>query len=164
MPSIEDYAQVPREQRMERLVRTPGEFSAAVSGRSDDLLSRRPDGKNWAATEVICHMRDLEESFLMRLQQITLMDEPRFVTTNPNRWAEERQYLRNDPLAALGAFGRRRDETLEFLRGLAPGDWDRAGVHADSRGRRTIDDFLAVMAWHDDNHLDQLRRAIEGQP
>jgi hypothetical protein len=32
--------------------------------------------------------------------------------------------------------------------------------YADSRGRRTLDDFLAVMAWHDDNHLAQLRRAL----
>ncbi len=33
----------------------------------------------------------------------------------------------------------------------------------DSRGRRTIDDFLSVMAWHDENHLEQLRRALDGR-
>jgi hypothetical protein len=27
----------------------------------------------------------------------------------------------------------------------------------------TIDTFLTLMAWHDDNHLDQLRRALEGK-
>jgi hypothetical protein len=27
----------------------------------------------------------------------------------------------------------------------------------------TIGDWVAVMAWHDDNHLDQLRRALEGR-
>jgi hypothetical protein len=32
----------------------------------------------------------------------------------------------------------------------------------DSRGRRTIDDFLGVMAWHDENHLAQLARALRG--
>jgi hypothetical protein len=100
----------------------------------------------------------------MRLQQIMLMDEPRFVTSNPDRWAEERQYLRNDAGAALEAFSRRREETLQFLRRLEGGDWDRAGIHADSRGRRSIDEFLTVIAWHDDNHLDQLRRALQGLP
>ena len=134
-----------------------------MSGQIDAVLSRRPDGKNWAATEVICHLRDNEESFQLRLQQIMLMDEPRFVTTNPDRWAEERQYLRNDAAAALAAFTRRRAETLAFLRGLEPDDWLRVGIHADSRGRRTVDDFLTVMAWHDDNHLDQLRRALDGR-
>jgi hypothetical protein len=27
----------------------------------------------------------------------------------------------------------------------------------------TIDMFLTLMAWHDDNHLDQLKRALEGK-
>ena len=84
--------------------------------------------------------------------------------SNPNRWAEERQYLKNDATEALDAFGRRREETLALLGSLAPRDWERGGVHLDSRGRRTIDEFVSVIAWHDDNHLDQLRRALEGRP
>jgi hypothetical protein len=27
----------------------------------------------------------------------------------------------------------------------------------------TVDDFVTLMAWHDDNHLDQLKRALEGR-
>jgi len=35
----------------------------------------------------------------------------------------------------------------------------------DSRGRRTIDDFLTLMAWHDDNHLEQIKMGgLEGPP
>jgi hypothetical protein len=29
--------------------------------------------------------------------------------------------------------------------------------------RGTIDRLVAMMAWHDDNHLDQLKRALEGK-
>jgi len=29
--------------------------------------------------------------------------------------------------------------------------------------RFTLDDFATLMAWHDDNHLDQLKRALEGR-
>ena len=113
---------------------------------------------------MICHLRDNEEWFLERMRLIVAMDLPRFVATNPDRWADERQYLTNDGAAALAAFARRRRETLEFLNGLDPDAWTRVGVHVDSRGRRTIDEFLSVMAWHDDNHLDQLRRALDGRP
>jgi hypothetical protein len=28
----------------------------------------------------------------------------------------------------------------------------------------TITDFVGLIAWHDDNHLDQLRRALAGKP
>ena len=49
-----------------------------------------------------------------------------------------------------------------YLRTLAPEQLKRGGIHA-TRGRMTIDDFVGMMAWHDDNHLDQLRRALEGR-
>jgi len=164
MPSIEEYARRPREERLARIARTAGELTDAVHRAEAARLDRRPAPKSWAPTEVICHLRDNEEWFLERMRLIVAMDLPRFVATNPDRWADERQYLTNDGVLALGAFVRRRGETLEFLRQLEPGAWERAGVHVDSRGRRTIDEFLSVMAWHDDNHLDQLRRALDGRP
>jgi hypothetical protein len=27
----------------------------------------------------------------------------------------------------------------------------------------TVDDYATMIAWHDDNHLDQLRRALDGR-
>ena len=164
MATIEEYARRPREERMARIERTPAELVDTIRGASAAVLARRPAPTSWAATEVICHLRDNEEWFLERMKLVVAMDLPRFVATNPDRWAEERQYLTNDAARALAAFARRRAETIDFLRTLGPDDWPRAGVHADSRGRRTIDEFLSVMAWHDDNHLDQLRRALAGRP
>ena len=163
MATIEEYAQRPRDERMARVERTPGELADAVKGASGAVLARRPAPTSWAVNEVICHLRDNEEWFLERMKMMMAMDLPRFVATNPDRWAEERQYLTNDAAVALAAFARRRGETLGFLKKLGPDDWARAGVHVDSRGRRTIDEFLSVMAWHDDNHLDQLRRALDGR-
>ena len=28
----------------------------------------------------------------------------------------------------------------------------------------TVEDFATTIAWHDDNHLDQLKRALAGLP
>jgi uncharacterized damage-inducible protein DinB len=162
MPTMEDVAKQPREQRVARLARTADDLAAAVRGRSEDVLARRPDAKNWAAKEVVCHLRDTEELFMERFQLILSMDEPKLSGLNPDRWADERQYLRNDVSAALAAFRKRRDESLEFLRKLPPEAWRRAGVHA-TRGTLTLEDFVTLMAWHDDNHLDQLTRALEGK-
>jgi DinB superfamily len=163
VPTIAEYRALPREARLARLGRTVGELTAALSGPGIAALGERPAPGAWAPIEILCHLRDVEESFLERFQQILAMDEPRFPRTSPDRWAEERQYRRQDAVAALAAFARRRGESLALLQGLAPPQWERAGVQLDSRGRRTLDDFLAVMAWHDDNHLDQLRRALDGR-
>jgi hypothetical protein len=161
--TLEEWASRPRSERLARLARTDAELASAIGDAVPERLGRRPAPASWAGVEVVCHLRDVEESFLLRFRQILAMTDPVFPRSNPDRWAEERQYRRHDARSAAMAFGRRRAETLALLHGVAPDDWTRAGVHTDSRGRRTLDEFLTVMAWHDDNHLDQLRRALDGR-
>jgi DinB superfamily len=78
------------------------------------------------------------------------------------RWAEERQYLRADTGAALAAFRRRRAEVLALLGKLSAAQWNRGSIHP-THGRVTFTDWTAGIAAHDDNHLDQLRRALAGR-
>lgn len=159
---IAQWSQRSRGERLARLAATPSELTAQLTAASPEVLGRRPAASAWSPVEVICHLRDLEESFHERLSLILTSHEPYFVTTNPDRWAEERQYLRNEAHAAARAFARRRAETLALLHEAGPGDWLRAGRQLDSRGRRTVDDFVTLIAWHDDNHLAQLARALQG--
>jgi hypothetical protein len=163
MPTMEEYATQPIAARLARLERTPAELEAAIKGKTKTVLGRRPDAKNWAATEVVCHLRDTEELFKARFDTILAMADPKFLGLDPDRWAEERQYLRNDAALAAAAFRARRNDTLALLNTLVPDGVKRGGIHI-TRGRITIDDFVTLMAWHDDNHLDQLRRALEGRP
>src|SRR6266403_3265756 len=160
---IAEWQHRPRAERLARLAATPAELAAAITTTPATTLVRRPAADAWAPVEVVCHLRDLEESFHERLTAMLATDEPRFATTNPDRWAEDRQYLRHDAHDAVRAFMRRRTETLTLLRGLAADAWSRAGWQLDSRGRRTVDEFLTLMAWHDENHLAQLARALEGR-
>ena len=162
MATMEEYAKLPREEKLKRMERGPDDLAAAVRGRDDAALSRRPDAKNWAAKEVVCHLRDTEEGFMARFEAMLAMDDLKLLPVNPDRWAEERQYLRNDCGDALGAYRKRREETLAFLKKLAADQWSRAAVHP-ARGRMTYDDFVTLIAWHDENHLDQLKRALQGQ-
>ena len=163
MPTMEEYAQQTRDQRLQRLTRTADELSAAIKGQAESVLARRPDTKNWAAKEIICHLRDTEEAFNSRFELIVAMDtDPKLVGSSADRMAEERQYLRNDAVEAIGAFRRRREENIDYLRKLTLAQWDKGGTHP-VRGRMTIDTFLTLMAWHDDNHLDQLKRALDGK-
>ncbi len=155
MPTVEEM--------MAQMEKAPEEFAALIRGKGETILSKRPDGKNWAAKEVICHLRDTDELFMNRFQAIVSMDEPKLFPVEADRWAEERQYLRNDVQEALSAFRRRRGDVLNFLRGLKPEQWERAGIHT-TRGRKTLRDYSELMAMHDLNHLDQVKRALSGQP
>ena len=162
MSTMEEYAKQPLADRLKRLERTADELAAAIRGQSAAALTRRPDEKNWAAVEIVCHLRDTEEGFAGRFQMIVAMDDPKLFPPEPDRWAAERQYLRNEAGEALAAFRSRRKDALDILGKLTPEQWKRGGIHP-ARGKITIDDFLTLMCWHDDNHLDQLRRALEGK-
>ncbi|MGH7321043.1 MAG: DinB family protein [Candidatus Rokuibacteriota bacterium] len=163
MLTQDEVAKMSLEERLGRLAAGPEKMVAAIAGQNEAVLARRPDARSWAPKEVVCHLRDTEESFMQRFQAILVMDEPKFLPVEPDRWAEERQYLRNNAGEALGAFRKRREETLALLRGLTAQQWPRGGVHA-VRGRMTMDDWLSLMVWHDENHLDQLRRGLRGEP
>jgi len=162
MLTPDDVTKMPQDERLRRLGDGPDTLARSIAGQTEAVLGRRPDAKNWAPKEVVCHLRDTEELFKARFDTILATDNPPIAPPDPDRWAEERQYLRNDAGEAAGAFRRRREETLAFMKKLASADWERGGTHP-VRGKVTLDAFLTLMAWHDDNHLDQLRRALEGK-
>jgi len=141
---------------------TADDFAAAIRGVTEAALSRRPDEKNWAAKEIICHLRDIEELWTVRAQTVLLAEDQMFLKNYPDRWVQERQYLRNDVAQALAAFRIRRQEALELFRKLSPAELQRTCSHA-VLGRIAIDRIIGLLAWHDDNHLDQLKRALEGK-
>lgn len=178
-----EYAQRPAARCLERMARTVDEVAAAIDDQGDAALSRRPAPASWAAKEVVCHLRDIEELFLLRFRSMLALDEPTFLVLgempsdrtawgiiegdalplDPDRWAEERQYLRHDTGQAIAALRRRRQETLALLGRLGADQWQRGSVHV-TLGRMTFSDWVALIAAHDDKHLAQLRRALRGHP
>lgn len=152
----------PVEDSLARLARTPDDLAAAIAGADDAALSRRPSAHAWSAKEIVCHVRDTEEPFLAFFQAMLDLDEPRYDDGSaPERWVDDRQYRRNDTVEALETFRRRRAESLAFLRHLTPAQWARRGIHP-ARGMLTLAEFGGLLAAHDGDHVDQLRRALKG--
>ena len=149
--------------RRARMRRTPDDLARAMAGHAPDALARRPAAEAWSVTEIACHLRDVEEFYLERVALIIANDEPPLPTFDPDRWAEERQYCRQDGGEALAAFAARRRDTLAALDRLRPEQWERAGLHA-LRGRMSVVRIVHGWAKHDDGHLDQVRRARAGLP
>lgn len=148
-------------ERLDRMRQTPGDIAALIAAQPADVLGRRPAEGAWSATEIVCHLRDVEEVYLERVQLILIHDEPALLVLDPDRWADERQYRRHDMARAHAAFTARRGETLAVLDALDVEQWERAGLHA-LRGRLTVRHIVHSWAKHDDGHLDQLRRALAG--
>src|SRR5205823_4311112 len=106
MTTRDEYLKQSVDARLARLARTADDLAAAIRSHDDTTLSRRPEPKAWSAKEVVCHL-------------------------DAERWAEEWQYLRNDTVAALDAFRRRRGEALGLLRALTPEWWRVPASHLE---------------------------------
>jgi len=178
MPSRDEYLARPLMDRLDRLGRTPEDLTGAIAGLEDSALARSgADG--WSAKDVVCHLRDVEELCVLRFHLMLADDDPKVFVVgapppdpeawgiggevpfpmDPERWRVERQYARNAAGEALAAFTRRRREALALLAALTPEQWQRGSIHPE-RGRVTFEEWTAGIASHDDNHLEQLRRAL----
>jgi hypothetical protein len=178
----DEYLARPLSARLARLARTPDDLAEALRGRPGAALQERPAPSQWSAIDIICHLRDIEELYILRFHLMLASDDPlvfvagapphdpeRWGITadvpfplDPDRWREERQYRRNDPHEALGAFRRRRGEVMALLAGLSAEGWLRGSIHPE-HGRITFEDWTAGMAGHDDNHLAQLSAVLAGE-
>jgi hypothetical protein len=159
MATRDQYLQQPIEARLSRLARTADDLAAAVRGRDDRMLSRRLQTKAWSAKEVVCRLVGLAAKDPVAFGSLGGAPYP----LDAERWAEERQYLRNDTAAAVDAFRRRRGEAMGLLRALTHGQWQRGGL-VPTGACVSFGELVAGSAAHDDTYLAQLTRALDGRP
>lgn len=142
---------------------TPQTFRTLLAGHPKENITWRPRPDAWSVTEIVCHLRDVEEFYLDRVRVIVANHDPVLTAFEPERWAIERQYARCACLPALDAFAGRRKETLAVLDALGNEAWERGGAHP-LRGWMTVRRIVHGWAKHDIEHADQVRRALAGQP
>lgn len=151
------------DRRLARMRCAPERLKSMVTASSAESLARRPATGAWSITEIVCHLRDVEEFYLDRVQTILANRDPVLGAFDADRWAVERQYQRCACLPALEVFTSARRKTLSLLDLLSEEEWERGGSHP-LRGWMTIRRIVHGWAKHDDEHTDQVRRALEGRP
>ncbi len=143
---------------------TPAALDSLVRLPRSAGLHTRPQPNEWAPTEILCHLRDVEnEVNLPRLQQILQETNPFIAARDTDRWAEQRLYLQQDGLEALKLFIANRIRLLENLEQLSSSDWQRSVRHAIF-GPTTLFELVQFMADHDRLHIQQFVQALPVLP
>ena len=136
---------------------TPAAFDSITRGyRSRDDWGYRPAVGEWSATEIACHLRDVDaEVNLPRFERISRGENPFLPGVNSDLWANERAYAQSDGLAALRQFMQAREDILRLLEGLDESGWNQPARHAIF-GPTTLLELVSFTTTHDRNHLQQL--------
>jgi hypothetical protein len=115
----------------------------------------KPDPESWSILEVINHLYDEErEDFRTRLDFILHDRDGNPPPIDPVGWVTARRYNERDLAESLNHWLAERQQSLDWLRGLASPDWEAA--YDAPFGRIAAGDMLAAWLAHDFLHMRQL--------
>jgi hypothetical protein len=144
---------------LERLRGTPARAADLVSGVSEEVLSRRPDGK-WSAKEHLGHLADLQGLEEQRLREF-LAGATVLSGADMTNSATEAAGHNQVPMGVL--IENLRSHRLEWVRkleALTEEEVARTALHPRLQQPMRVLDFAYFIAEHDDHHLARARQAI----
>jgi hypothetical protein len=114
-----------------------------------------PAPGKWTASEILCHLADVEIAFGFRLRQILAEDHHVIQPFDQERWAAP--YSGIAAGEALSAFSALRHWNLLLIQQALPLQASRPVTHPE-RGTMTFQTVVETMAGHDLNHKAQLEQ------
>jgi FMN phosphatase YigB (HAD superfamily) len=139
---------------------TPAALDTLRQRKNADL-DKRPFQGEWSISEVICHLRDVEnEVNLPRLNMVIQEENPFLIGQDTDPWAEIRQYRQQDGLQALSDFIKARLDVLRLLHNLPPEGWDLRARHAIF-GPTQLGELVKIIAGHDILHIQQIYKTLK---
>lgn len=141
---------------LQALSSTPHDLRRCLREVEEGDHWRRPSPDAWSPADILGHLIDVEQRSLDRLKRVAAEQNPRIEKIWPDEQA-------GDPAASpaelLSRFEAARARTVDFLKELSPGAWQRPAVfvrHGDTKLRFLVQDLVH----HDIQHLDQLATAL----
>jgi hypothetical protein len=154
---LEHYTTDQRTDHVERLASQPARLAAAVSGFSEDDFRApyRPDG--WSCLQLVHHVADSHLNAYTRVKLGLTEHEPTIKPYDQDAWVQLADCALS-PLVSLALLDATHQRLVAVVRAMHPEDFSRAILHPDN-GRMTLDQVIAMYAWHGDHHIRQLERA-----
>jgi hypothetical protein len=148
-----------RTAHIDTIERTPATFLSLTKGRTDHELDTpyRPQG--WTVRQVVHHVPDSHMNAYIRMKFAVTEDAPAIKAYDEAKWAELPE-AKTGPaemsIALLDALHRR---WVMFLRTLTDADLAKAYVHPEL-GRVSLDEALALYAWHCRHHAGHIKQGV----
>lgn len=135
---------------------TPAALDTLCNRLEPGSWNQRPESDEWCQTEILCHLRDVDQEVnLPRLYKVIHEENPFIPGKDTDPWAEQRQYKNQDGIQALHKFTLNRIELIDLLTSLSPQDWERRARHAIF-GPTSLRELANIIAAHDRLHIQQL--------
>jgi uncharacterized damage-inducible protein DinB len=138
----------------------PRELRAILAGMDDADLERRYREGGWSIRQVVHHLADSHVNAYVRFKLGLTEDEPRIKTYEEARWAELPDTSRTPVEVSVRLLEALHTRWTELLHGITdePAVFARRLSHPEL-GVITLDQMLALYAWHGPHHVAHIRLA-----
>jgi hypothetical protein len=141
-----------------RIEAAPAAIRRAVIGLSETQLDTPYREGGWTVRQVVHHVPDSHLNAYTRVRLALTEPTPTIRPYQEHRWAELPD-ARSAPielsLALLETLHRR---WVLLLRSLGPAEWELRYLHPEHGRQWTLDEVLAMYAWHGEHHTAHITR------
>lgn len=141
--------------------RVPEQLYGAVRGLDDAQLDTPYRQGGWTLRQVVHHLADSHVNSYVRCKLTVSEDNPNVQNYDEATWAAFADA--NGPIgASLLIVHALHDRWVGWLRSLPPAAFARPCTHT-VRGNLTLDDLVAIYAWHGNHHVAQIATLRRGK-
>jgi DinB superfamily len=130
----------------------PALIRDAVEGMTWEQLRAKPLPGRWSTLEVVCHLADEEGAYAERMKRIIAEKEPALMLADPDEWVPRLALAQRNVEHELRLIELIRCQMAHILRGLAPEDFQRRGIHR-AEGPITLVALLRRATDHIPHHV-----------
>jgi uncharacterized damage-inducible protein DinB len=144
-----------RKQAIEQIAATPANLRKAVAGLSDAQLDTPYREGGWTVRQVAHHVPDSHMNAFIRLKLALTEDNPTIKPYNEARWAELSDVSDTPVEVSLTLLDTLHQRWEAILRSMKDADFRRTMNHPEM-GPLTVDDLVALYAWHGRHHVGHI--------
>ncbi len=140
---------------------TPAVIDSLCRDLTAETWLHKPGDDEWSLTEVLCHLRDVEKELnIPRFEKLLKEENPFIAGRDSDRWASERQYIKQNGVEACSAYLAARVRLLDILEAMDADSWNKPARHAIF-GPIHLVELAKITAAHDRLHVQQIQKTIK---
>lgn len=145
-----------RHEFIRRIETLPKRLFDLASTLNEEELAASYRENGWTARQIIHHMADSHVNAYIRFKLALTEENPTITPYNENAWSQFDEAKNGALEPSLSILTHLHVRWIAVLKSASDEDFLRSYYHPQYKTKTTLNDALALYAWHGDHHLGQV--------
>lgn len=149
-----------RARHIETIASAPARLREAARGISATQLDTPYREGGWTIRQVVHHIPESHMNAYIRFKLALTENDPVIKPYDEAAWARLGDVAVAPIEASIVLPESLHERWVVLMRGLSAADWRKRYVHPEYGEARTLEQTLALYAWHDDHHIADVKSVV----